>query len=233
MAKAEDLSGKEFGYLKVLNRAEDHITRSGQKKVCWLCECGLCKTQKTVSAQDLKRGSAISCGCYRSYIGKINRNRKICIICGKEFECPPSDKKVTCSDRCRSAYAKERMSGKIIPETIRKKMSEKARGRDLTKIQPVAVEAAKNSPKSGRFETNINAKDWHLISPDGKHYFFHSLNLWLRKNGYELFGCQPDSREFRNIRSGLAGAKRGRMGKNYGCCTYRGWQVIPTDSDDE
>ena len=117
MAKAEDLSGKEFGYLKVLNRAEDHITRSGQKKVCWLCECGLCKTQKTVSAQDLKRGSAISCGCYRSYIGKINRNRKICIICGKEFECPPSDKKVTCSDRCRSAYAKERMSGKIIPET--------------------------------------------------------------------------------------------------------------------
>ena len=32
--------------------------------------------------------------------------------------------------------------------------------------------AAQKSPKSGKFLTNINAKDRHLISPDGKEYKF-------------------------------------------------------------
>lgn len=47
----------------------------------------------------------------------------------------------------------------------------------------------------------------------------------------ELFGVDPDSREFLNVRAGLSGAKRAMMGENYGCTTYKGWQVIPTDND--
>ena len=107
MAKAEDLSKKVFGYLKVKEKSDDHVSKSGQKKVCWLCECQLCGNEKVVTAQDLKRGTIISCGCYQSYKGKQIRNKKICIICGKEFECPPSNKTVTCSNECRKEYAKQ------------------------------------------------------------------------------------------------------------------------------
>ena len=49
------------------------------------------------------------------------------------------------------------------------------------------------------------------------------------ENNY--FGCKPDSREYNNVRSGLCGAKRAMLGGSYKCCTYKGWQVIPTESD--
>ncbi len=232
MSNAEDLSGKYFGHLKVLERAADHITKSGQKKVRWLCECQLCGTLAIVGAQDLKTGNTTSCGCYKKLKGKMERHRKSCVICGKEFNSPPSDSTVTCSSKCRKEYAKIRRIGKVHSAETRNKMSKKAQGRDLSLLQSIGTEAAKQSPNSGRFVTNKNAIDWHLISPGGKHYRFRSLNLWLRENGLELFGCNPDSREYRNVKSGLCNAKRAALGKgSYNCCTYKGWQVIPTEND--
>lgn len=153
-----------------------------------------------------------------------------CIICGANFKCSPSDKKVTCSPQCRSERAKRRTGWKA-SEAAKKKMSEKAIGRDMASIQAIGTEAAKKSPKSGRFESNVNAVDWHLVSPEGKHFFFHSLNFWLRENCRELFGVEPDSREFENVRSGLTGAKRAAQGKKYPCCTYKGWQSIPLSGE--
>ena len=32
MAKAENLSGQIFGYMKAIKRCDDHISKSGQKK---------------------------------------------------------------------------------------------------------------------------------------------------------------------------------------------------------
>lgn len=46
-----------------------------------------------------------------------------------------------------------------------------------------------------------------------------------------MFGYEPDSRQFNSVCSGLAGAKRGSMGKEAKCCTCKGWQVLPADSD--
>lgn len=231
MAKVDDLTNRNFGYLKVLYRANDHITKSGQKKVRWMCECQLCGTKKEVNAQNLKRGTTISCGCYQTAQRGANRNKKICVICGKMFDCPKSSKTVTCSDQCRIKYAKMRSTGRKFSDETKKKISEKAKERNMTDLQKIGTEASKNSPNSGRFETNVNAIDWHLISPDGKHYYFHSLMFWLRQNCLELFGCEPDSRDFNNIRAGLCNAKRAMLGKKYPCSTYKGWQVIPTESD--
>lgn len=134
---------------------------------------------------------------------------------------------------CYDCTKSEKMRlGRKHSEKTKAKIALKAKGRDMSAIIELGVEAAKKSPKSGRFITNINAKDWHLISPDGKEYKFHSLMFWLRENCRELFECEPDSREFHNIRSGLAGAKRAAQGKKYLCCTYKGWRVIPTKDDE-
>lgn len=237
MTKVEDLRGREFGYLKVLERATDRVTPSGQKRKFWLCECKLCGAQKEISGSDLKNGSIISCGCYRAFKGKAERNIKFCVECRKPFECPPSSNKVTCSPECRSRYASHRMVGKSVPDWVRQQLSDYAKGRDMSDLQIVATDAAKISPKSGRFETNVNAKDWHLISPNGVHYRFHSLNFWLREHCLEFFGCQPDSRGYTNARSGLSNAKRAMLGKipegKRPCCTYKGWRVIPVDADFE
>ena len=86
MAQAEDLTGKEFGFLQVISRAPDRTTPSGQKRKYWLCECTLCNTQKEISAQNLKRGLTKSCGCYQAIRGKAARNVKICVECGAS--CP-------------------------------------------------------------------------------------------------------------------------------------------------
>lgn len=160
---------------------------------------------------------------------KLNKK---CIICGKEFSCYKCAKKVTCSAECRSEYAKRRNIGKSVPKEVRQKISAKAKGRDMTELQAMAVDAIKTSPNTGKFETNVNAIDWHLISPTGVHYRFHSLNNWLREYGKDLFGVEPDTKEFVNVCTGISGAKRAMLGKTYNCCTYKGWQVLPTDEDE-
>lgn len=152
-----------------------------------------------------------------------------CVVCEKEFKCSPSDKTVTCGKECSKINKSRTHMGKSIywNDESRNKLSK----RGQTKNLKLGTAAALKSPKAGRFASNVNAKNWHLISPEGEHYYFQSLNFWLRNNCLELFGCQPDSHEYLNVRSGLSGAKRAVLGGSYKCCTYKGWRVIPTDSD--
>lgn len=106
-------------------------------------------------------------------------------------------KKETCGPECDKKLKSIRQTGHEVNNITKRKIAEK------------------------------NCIEWHLISPEGKHYYFRSLNHWLRENGKELFGCDPDSREFTNVRTGISGAKRAMLGGKYGCCTYKGWKVIP------
>ncbi len=59
----DDLTGRKFGYLIVLKRAEDYRTPSNNKAYTqWLCEC-VCGKEVIVTSSNLKSGSTISCGC--------------------------------------------------------------------------------------------------------------------------------------------------------------------------
>lgn len=58
---AEDLTGKTFGRLTVIERAEN----SKSKKVRWLCKCE-CGNEKIIIGDNLKKGKTFSCGCFRS-----------------------------------------------------------------------------------------------------------------------------------------------------------------------
>lgn len=154
---------------------------------------------------------------------------KKCVVCGKPFKCSPSSKKVTCSKECSTINKSKTHLGKSNhwSDESREKLSDRGQTQNLK----YGVDAAKKSPKSGRFETNINAKEWHLISPEGEHFYFRSLNNWLRQNCEKYFGCAPDSTGYNNARSGLSGAKRAMMGGKYSSTTYKGWKVLPTESE--
>ena len=62
MGKFEDLSGKRYGKLVVLNLDENQ-KRGGGKR--WICRCD-CGKIKTVTSYHLKSGHTTSCGCNRA-----------------------------------------------------------------------------------------------------------------------------------------------------------------------
>lgn len=62
MSKLIDITGQDFGYWHVIERAEND--KSG--KAQWLCHCTLCdKTTKIVAGSHLRGGRSTSCGCTR------------------------------------------------------------------------------------------------------------------------------------------------------------------------
>lgn len=63
IASFEDLTGKVYGRLTVIRRADDYISPSGYRRTKWLCSCE-CGNMSSHTASDLKRGDATSCGCY-------------------------------------------------------------------------------------------------------------------------------------------------------------------------
>lgn len=65
-AFVEDLTGRTFGDLTVLNRQDKH-------RVAWLCQCS-CGEKTIVTADNLQNGHTTSCGCKR--IAAINKTRE-------------------------------------------------------------------------------------------------------------------------------------------------------------
>lgn len=66
--KLEDLTGREFGRLKVLKYAGlQPVGKS--KQSAWFCECE-CGRKTIVLNNNLKRGNTLSCGCYHKHIVK-------------------------------------------------------------------------------------------------------------------------------------------------------------------
>lgn len=63
----ENLIGQRFGFLIVVERAEDHISCSGRKRIRWRCLCD-CGKYTNVLATNLKQGNIISCGCYKKEV---------------------------------------------------------------------------------------------------------------------------------------------------------------------
>ena len=166
----------------------------------------------------------------------MSGNIKRCVVCGKEYACRPSRNVVTCSRECRLKHLSQIHKGSKRSEESKCRMSEARRANPRNmEIQRKATEAAKKSPKSGRFETNRAAIDWHLVSPEGEHFYIHSLSFWLRKNCKKYFDVEPDSKQFFNIIAGLSRVKRSVLGTlpegQHPACRYKGWSVIPTDDD--
>ena len=60
--KRNDISGEQFGHLRVIEKAADYISPKGKKETQWLCECD-CRSRVIVRRTNLVTGHTISCGC--------------------------------------------------------------------------------------------------------------------------------------------------------------------------
>lgn len=147
-----------------------------------------------------------------------------CLECGKEFVCSPTDKIVTCSKECSRKRRSRLLTGRKHSEETARKISESAKGRDMTALQVKGTEAAKKSPKSGRFETNSSAKRWVLLSPDKRIYECVNLAEFVRKNP-NLFGAEPNDKEVSRICHGFFNIKKNLIRK-VGTVTYKGWTLL-------
>lgn len=84
MGKFIDLTGMRFGYLVVVERAEDYITPSKQHHTQWKCRCD-CGNIINVAGTSLKRGATISCGCYNSKQRLEKCKSRLQDLTGKKF----------------------------------------------------------------------------------------------------------------------------------------------------
>lgn len=84
MRKAEDLTGKRFGRLVVVERA------GSNRGATWLCQCD-CGNQKVVRGGNLRNGNVKSCGCLNreTMIDNLNKGNRSLIgndeMIGKRF----------------------------------------------------------------------------------------------------------------------------------------------------
>ena len=69
ISKLIDLTGKKFGRLTVVRRAQDKIQDNGRHRVMWECMCE-CGKRTIVNGDNLKRGTTQSCGCYADELVK-------------------------------------------------------------------------------------------------------------------------------------------------------------------
>ena len=63
MGRFEDITGKRYGRLTVIERADSILEPNGKHRTVWRCICE-CGKEKIVAANKLKSGNTKSCGCY-------------------------------------------------------------------------------------------------------------------------------------------------------------------------
>lgn len=80
--RAEDLTGKQFGDLLVLNRTENSTNRKAQ----WLCKCK-CGAETIVRSDHLKSGATKSCGCDKNIKHGLSKTRLYYIWNGMRQRC--------------------------------------------------------------------------------------------------------------------------------------------------
>ena len=143
---------------------------------------------------------ACSMRCY----AESKKQYKVCIVCGKKFQDPQSNMRVTCSRKCASEHRRQMYEAGVYAGTLES-----------------AHEAAKDNPLTGRFETHVNAKTWVIKSPTGEIYECRNLYNWLREHETLIDGS------VRQAWDGLSKIKYSEQGKRKNPShQWKGWTLI-------
>lgn len=218
-SRHKDITGQRYGRLVALK----YVGKNESGKVLWDCLCD-CGKHKTVVYGNLKSGYTKSCGCLPSNVETDVMGKKY----GKLTPIKSTGKK---DGHNSTIWECQCDCGNISYVSVRNLISEDILSCGCKKIeagknmQPKAVECAKKSKKSGRFETNINAKKWNLIAPDGREFVCTNLSLWARKNT-SLFGFESGDDSARKIVHGFTNISQSYAGtRKEPVYTYKGWRL--------
>lgn len=150
-----------------------------------------------------------------------------CTECGAEFKCSPTDKKLTCSPECRSKRRSRLLQNHAVSDEAKAKIARKAKTQDRMQALSKGTDAAKASPKAGRFTTNSSAKGWTLLSPDGARYRCTNLMQFIRDHSEDFGIAADDDASVHRIHSSFRNVKR-KMKHGNGCTVY-GWELLDWD----
>lgn len=72
----EDITGRVFGRLTVLEQAEDYVDATGRHYDRWLCECCCSEhNKKIIRGSELRGGHTVSCGCFSREILSLSNKK--------------------------------------------------------------------------------------------------------------------------------------------------------------
>ena len=157
--------------------------------------------------------------CAPKYSG---RSWRVCPICKALFAAPPSDKTVTCSKACSAEWRRLTHSGVSNKwgADARRRLAQAGQTENLKK----GTAAAQQSPIAGRFETNQEAKIWHLITPEGEEIVVRNLLMWARDHT-DLFDKPPGDESAIQIANGFKAIAQSIKGNRDPAMTYFGWTL--------
>lgn len=156
---------------------------------------------------------------------------RTCVICGKPLPNGTNYTRKTCSDVCSKVLRSRMSSGRRIvwKQSARSKVS-KRRATDPELLANVAAMRKRLSelPQGQPGESHHSAKEWRLISPEGRVYDVKSLTAWAKENSH-MFGLPPSA--YACIVSGfgaIVSSMRGRSKRRH--FTYKGWRLASEPS---
>lgn len=156
-----------------------------------------------ICGKPVKRNGSYYCsrGCY----AKSKQNTRNCVICGKEFDVPPSSQKICCSKECSTANRK-----KLHAEGTYDKANEKW------------LDKKEEYFSDHKDEKHPNAKSWTIKSPVGKVYEVTNLKYFISQN-LDLF----DGSTVRQALDGIIKIKASELGKRKNPVhSYKGWTLV-------
>ena len=153
-----------------------------------------------------------------------------CVICGAEFDTPPSSNKRTCSPACSAAW-RQQHKGRHNKWSASAKRNAAAAAEKKPGIWPTARRPHLHYRRA-RGPQNRNAKIWHLRTPDGEPVVVTNLTDWARQHTAD-FGMEPTeasaaaiSSGFRQIKRSMEGKFRRANGQPCTVSTYKGWTLV-------
>lgn len=197
----EDLKGKRFGKLVVIERAENHYYPSGGSCVMWKCQCD-CGGIKIANSQKLQNGKIRSCGClinaitpnnydltHEDYVIGYDSNNKMFIFDKEDYELVKtrrwfvSNTKVISSSHDKNISLHhfilgEKYDGLLIDHknhdfTDNRKSNLRIANKQLNGINRPANKNNKLQTKGVSFDKRVN-KYIARIYKDGKQYYIGS-----------------------------------------------------------
>lgn len=188
----DDLSGRQFGYLTVMHRANDYVMQSNGKHYAqWHCKCE-CGNETNVLVSNLKSGSITSCGCKRftdlsgQQFGEWTVIRQV-----DSYVNPAGRKMVRYECRCSCGRYKN-----VIADLLRSGGSLSCGCKVVSKGENIVIDFLNENHY--KFDLHKSFED--CLSDDGHRlnfdFYVKSLNLLIECNGLqhyepiEFFGGQ-------------------------------------------